>query len=402
VSAADLRTFMADLFQTRLPATGELPAAAKPAAPLPARAPAPPPLPTSARRPPPGLVGPRPTPPRSDAPRPTPLTTPAVILAAEASAVAAVAALGNALAQPLAVVDLDQWSGEPERPSSGDSGWTPVSGSDAGDRSGGQRAGPGKRPRPSGTRSDVGRFVSGAPSRPPDSAGDLGVISPMRLFADLAVAGETGLLRFEVAGQAKEVYLVNGAPQSVNSSLPSERFGEYLVARGHLERADLERALAMLPHYAGKLGDTLVALGLMKPLDAFRLLSQQVSDRVIDVFSRTQGTFAFFRGVVNENKSFPLGLDTFEMLGAGVLTMSFEALERGFVPLLDFRPSSTGRTHIAPDRFSLGPTPGDVLRLLDGSRTLRAWQGHFRAPTEWLTFLRSLHLLVETDLAQFD
>jgi hypothetical protein len=325
-----------------------------------------------------------------------------VILAAEASAVAAVAALGNALAQPLAVVDLDQWSGEPERQSSGDSGWTPVSGSSAGDKSGSQRAGPGKRPRAAGTRSDVGRFVSGAPLRPPDSAGDLGAISSMRLFADLAVAGETGLLRFEVAGQAKEVYLVKGAPQSVNSSLPSERFGEYLVARGHLERADLERALAMLPHYAGKLGDTLVALGLMKPLDAFRLLSQQVRDRVIDVFSRTQGTFAFFRGVVNENESFPLGLDTFEMLGAGVLTMPFETLERGFAPLLDFRPSSTGRTHIAPDRFRLGPTPGDVLRLLDGSRTLRAWQGQFRAPTEWLTFLRSLHLLIETDLAQFD
>src|SRR3954471_14178997 len=93
VSAADLRTFMADLFQTKLPATGEMPAAAKPAAagpPVPARAPAPPPLPTSARRAPAGALGPRPTPP-SDAPRPTPLTTPAVILAAEASAVAAVA-----------------------------------------------------------------------------------------------------------------------------------------------------------------------------------------------------------------------------------------------------------------------------------------------------------------------
>jgi hypothetical protein len=324
-----------------------------------------------------------------------------VILAAEASAVAAVAALGNALAQPLAVVDLDQWSGEPGQ-SSGDSGWTPVSGGGAADKPGGQRAGPGRQPHASGTRSDVGRFVSGAPSRPPDSAGDVGVISPMRLFADLAVAGETGLLRFEVAGQAKEIYLVKGAPQLVNSSLPSERFGEYLVARGHLDRADLERALAMLPHYAGKLGDTLVALGLMKPLDAFRLLSQQVRDRVIDVFSRTQGTFAFYRGVTNEKEGFPLGLDTFEMLGAGVLTMPFETLERGFMPLLDFRPSATGRTHIAPDRFGLGPTPGHVLRLLDGAYTLRAWQAKFNAETEWLTFLRSLHLLVETDLAQFD
>src|SRR5262249_46445562 len=76
----------------------------------------------------------------------------------------------------------------------------------------------------------VGKFVSGAPKSPPDSAGDISVITPMRLFCDLALAGETGLLRFEVPGTIKEIFLVGGAPESVNSSLPSERFGEYLVA----------------------------------------------------------------------------------------------------------------------------------------------------------------------------
>ncbi len=61
------------------------------------------------------------------------------------------------------------------------------------------RAG-GPRIRPtSHTKSDVGRFVSAAPKRPPDSAGDVSVITPMRLFCDLALAGETGLLHFELA-----------------------------------------------------------------------------------------------------------------------------------------------------------------------------------------------------------
>jgi hypothetical protein len=225
----------------------------------------------------------------------------------------------------------------------------------------------------------------------------------MRVFADLAVATETGLLRFELGGQAKEIYLVNGTAQSVNSSFPGERFGEYLVGKGLLRAADLERALTMLPNYADKLGDTLVGLGLMKPLDVFRWLSQQVRDRVIDVLAWTQGTFAFYRGVNNEQESFPLGLlDTFEMLGAGVLNLPSQMLERVFSTLLDFRPSATGRTHVSPDAFRLGPTPGEVLRLLEGERTLRAWMAHFTTPGELLTFLRSLYLLVETDLAQFD
>jgi serine/threonine-protein kinase len=224
----------------------------------------------------------------------------------------------------------------------------------------------------------------------------------MRIFSDLAVAQETGLLRFEFGGNAKEVYLVSGAPESVNSSLPSDRFGEYLVGKGALSAAELEKALGMLPQYAGKLGDTLVGLGMLKPLDVFRWLSQQVRDRVIDVFAWTDGTFAFFRGVTNAQESFPLGLDTFEILGAGVLNLPYELLESRFTSLLDCQVSSSERPRIPPESFRLGPTPAEVLEMLDGQRTLRAWMSHFTAPEELLTFLRALYLLSETDLARFD
>jgi hypothetical protein len=252
------------------------------------------------------------------------------------------------------------------------------------------------------TDSEVGRFISGAPKRPPDSAGDISVITPMRFFCDLALAGETGLLRFEVPGAIKEIFLVRGSPESVNSSLPSERFGEYLVAKGVLTTGDLDLALSMLPHYNGKLGDTLVALGLLRPLDVFRLLSQQVRDRVIDVFAWTEGTFAFYRGVTNPNDSFPLGLDTFEILGAGVVNLPLPFLEQRFSSSLDYRPIATGQARVQADAFRIGPTPREVRDMLDGQRTLRAWLEQFTDADEQLTFLRSLYLLVETDLVQFD
>ncbi|MES1207130.1 MAG: protein kinase, partial [Pseudomonadota bacterium] len=174
-----------------------------------------------------------------------------------------------------------------------------------------------RRPR---SHSDIGHFVSAAPARPPDSAGDVRIITPMRLLADLAVAAETGLLRFECEGNQKEIFVVAGAPESVSSADAGERFGGYLVGRDILTAQDLDLALRMLPHYNGKLGDTLVALGMLRPLDVFRLLSEQVRDRVIEVFAWTEGTFSFYRGVVNRQESFPLGLDTFEMLGAGVVS----------------------------------------------------------------------------------
>jgi serine/threonine-protein kinase len=295
------------------------------------------------------------------------------------------------LGQILTAVD-DGWPADEKNESSSIRGFTPAQ--------------PAPLPRrPAGSLEllpGVGKFVSGAPKRPPDSAGDISVITPMRLFCDLAVAGETGLLRFEVPGTVKEIFLVRGAPESVSSSLPSERFGEYLVAKEVLGRGDLELALGMLPHYNGKLGDTLVALGLLRPLDVFRLLSQQVRDRVIDVFGWTEGTFAFFRGVTNPTEGFPLGLDTFEILGAGVVTLPGELLEQRFEPMVDYRPVATGSRRVQPEAFRIGPTPREVLALLDGERTLRAWTDQFSEPEERLTFLRSLYLLVETDLAQLD
>ena len=195
---------------------------------------------------------------------------------------------------------------------------------------------------------------------------------------------------------------MGGAPESVSSSDGGERFGEYLVGRGVLGPADLELALSMLPHYNGKLGDTFVALGMLRPLDVFRLLSEQVRDRVIDVFAWTEGTFAFYRGVTNRQESFPLGLDTFEILGAGVVSMPAALLERRFEPIADLRPVASGRGRVDPDAFKIGPTPREVLEMLDGERTVRGWLDQFADPDERLTFLRALYLLVETDLAELD
>jgi serine/threonine-protein kinase len=293
------------------------------------------------------------------------------------------------------------WPGE-ESGEHSDRGFTPASQVGAGARRALRGPAPPRRAGRPQTQSEVGRFVSGAPKSPPDSAGDVSVITPMRLFSDLALAGETGLLHFELREVQKEIFLVGGAPESVSSSDRAERFGEYLVGRGILGPGDLDLALSMLPHYNGKLGDTLVALGLLRPLDVFRLLSQQVRDRVIDVFNWTEGTFAFYRGVTNRQENFPLGLDTFEILGAGVVGLAAELLEQRFAPLYDYRPTATRRARLQPEAFRIGPTPREVLEMLDGTRTLREWVDQYADPDERVTFLRSLYLLVETDLAELE
>ena len=114
--------------------------------------------------------------------------------------------------------------------------------------------------------------------------------------------------------------------------------------------------------------------------------------------------FAFYRGVTNRQESFPLGLDTFEIMGAGVVNLPPAVCSRRrFAPAGRPPPDRNhAATQVDPEAFKLGPTPGAVLAILSGDKTLRQWVTTFTDPDERLTFLRALYLLVETDLAQLD
>ncbi len=338
-----------------------------------------------------------------------------------------VAALDDALSKAVSLVELDQyatpepspgpgWSPsvvdhmtggraapDPVRPDpllSASSSWRTVGSTGSGGRP--ALAPPWNSPGAAAVPSEKTEVDRGAVDGAPDNTGDLGVISTMRVFADLAVVAETGLLRFSNGRQLKDVYLVRGAPESVNSNLPADRFGEYLVTRGFLRLSDLERALTELPRFSGKLGEALVGLGFMRPLDVFRLLSQQVRERVMELFGWLEGEFSFFRGMRNPVEAFPLGLNSFEILGAGVLALNYEFLQSRFAPLLGFHPRAMPNPRINPESFRLGPTPREVWGLLDGTRTLAEWNQRFSSPDELLTFYRTLYLLVETSLAQFE
>ena len=267
------------------------------------------------------------------------------------------AALDNIMSQPLAIVDLDKYE-QPARPPTG----------------GGSQGGP-------------------------DSAAELGQMTPMRIFTELSAGQETGLLRLELPGQVRDIYLVRGAPESVTGNTGGANLGDYLVSRGLLRIEELQAVHAQLGRFGGRVPDALAGLGLMRQPDVFRLQAEHVREQVLGIFPHTEGRASFFRGLRNPLESFSLALDPFEIVGAGVLTLPLEYLQRRFRPLLDLRPVAYEPPPIPPESFRLGPTPRDLLNMLDGSRTLRVWLGSFASPDERVTFLRTLYLLIEAGLA---
>ena len=85
-----------------------------------------------------------------------------------------------------------------------------------------------------------------------------------------------------------------------------------------------------------------------------------------------------------------------------MVALSYDFLALHFEPLLDFHPRAMPNPRISPEGFRLGPTPREVLGLLDGNLTLRGWSERFGSAEELLTFYRTVYLLVECSMAQFE
>jgi serine/threonine-protein kinase len=140
----------------------------------------------------------------------------------------------------------------------------------------------------------------------------------LQVLGHVVLARETGLLLCEHAGVRKEVYLTGGHPEFVTSNLASDLLGEFLVSRGVISREELDMALAVMPRFDGRLGDTLTALGLVQPVQLVRQIAAQVQEKLLDLFTWNAGRATFWRGAAPPQSGFRLGLDPWQILIDGV------------------------------------------------------------------------------------
>jgi serine/threonine-protein kinase len=202
-----------------------------------------------------------------------------------------------------------------------------------------------------------------------------------------------------VGGIKKEIYVRDGQPEFVTSNVASELFGNYLITKGVLSDGELAMALAMMPHYGGKLGDTLVGLGLLKPLEVFRHLTRQVRTKLIDVCSWTKGNFAWYSGRENPREAFPLDLNTYEVLGAGAMALAAETIEVWLEEnrTRKLRPNRSRR--IGPERFELKGLV-ELSEKIDGKTSIGQLIESGADRAERLKIARMLYLLECCDLAK--
>jgi len=219
----------------------------------------------------------------------------------------------------------------------------------------------------------------------------------VRGLAETAVNQATGLWLCEQGGSRKEVYVADGVPEFVGSNIAGEMLGEYLVARGVLSRGQLDTALGLLPRFDGRLGDTLVSLGYVEPVELFRHIATQVEAKILDLFAWTSGEASFYRGVPPPPSRFPLGLDVWAVLERGLERRLAEGLEedRFRSRLLDVLEATPQRPAFA-DVHPLPPLLAALMDALDDPTALQEVVGTLEAtddPTRgYRAVLLGLHL----------
>lgn len=152
----------------------------------------------------------------------------------------------------------------------------------------------------------------------PSASYDLSTTSVAFPLVRAHAARWTGLILCESAGQRREIYVADGNLIAVSSNRPEDMLGQTLVRDGLLAHEQLDQALAMMPRHDGRLGETLIALDLVDPIDLFQQMSALSQERLLSVFEWSQGRALIYDGVEASDRSFPLLENLWDLVAAGV------------------------------------------------------------------------------------
>ncbi|HOU54523.1 MAG TPA: serine/threonine-protein kinase [Myxococcota bacterium] len=213
----------------------------------------------------------------------------------------------------------------------------------------------------------------------------------------------TGMLMLKQGPNQKEVYVVDGRPKFIYSNLKSELLGEYLVRNRTASREALEKALALSGKGAVRLGDALVAQGMVGAHELAQVLQVQFRERFLQIFGWTGGWYGFYENTPLPQGVVPMDLPPIEMITEAVRRNFDLSLLRSYLRDSESRrlaPSEGSRIDLQDLKFQ--PREMRLVHLLDQQPTIEALKKALPATPEQQTLIyRVVFLLVESGIYRF-
>jgi serine/threonine protein kinase len=230
--------------------------------------------------------------------------------------------------------------------------------------------------------------------------GELKAAVLLPLIHSLAINRETGLLYLEDGKRRKKVYFVDGRPDFIASNDRREMLGEYLVKTGKCLPMEVDMALAVLPRFGGRLGDALVSLGVLRPIELFHQVTSQVRSRYLEAFRWRSGTWKYVRKAQSQEQTYPLGQDNYLLLRDAALELDPSELESALSPLWEKVLLPSAMPHASLSAYGVPDEWRYVLEQARGDTTVGSILARSSATLgiEAETALRALFLGVSCQL----
>jgi hypothetical protein len=131
-------------------------------------------------------------------------------------------------------------------------------------------------------------------------SGNLSTMHVSDLLQFMATGRKTGMLRFELGKIVKEIYFEEGWIIGSHTNDPKEYLGQMLIHYGKLDEAQLREALQIQRDSGGRLGEILIATGVLPQESVVEVLRIRTLDIIYDLFLWEEAHFE-----LHDNKTPP-------------------------------------------------------------------------------------------------
>ena len=204
----------------------------------------------------------------------------------------------------------------------------------------------------------------------PRLRGDLNAAALLPVVSSLARNRENGVLYLEDGKRRKKIYFVDGRPDFVASTLRGELLGQYLVDKNVCLPMEVDMGLAVLPQHKGRLGDALVSLGVLRPVELYRAVANQVRGRYLDAFAWRRGEFLYVRDRQSREETYPIEQDAHMLMRDACMALHASELEAALAPLWEKVLRASPAAQASVSAYQLPDSWSWVIQQARGDQTV--------------------------------
>jgi DnaJ-domain-containing protein 1 len=226
---------------------------------------------------------------------------------------------------------------------------------------------------------------------------ELAETSALRIYAEGARTGATGLLFYDLPDRTITLYLRRGNPESAESTHGDDAIGAFLAASRLVTAEQLSKAEREALKYGNDVLAALFTLGFVNPGLVFPALAQRAAGLLLQAYLAPQGSFRFESVDLPPSKVVPLG-SRWGLLAEVIRRVPLPDLK---ARLIDVRERPVVRRGTGDSMMDLRLTAQETRALgyFDGARSLANLAQSNAGEMD--TILRVALLLREIDAASF-